>query len=118
MSSILDPNSIAAGDLKNLLAEKPETVLVDLLPHDHYVNQHIPGAQNACVFQVSFLDDIVGVAPNKQVPIVVYGASPNSQDAAIALEKLDRAGYEKNGARSGMILRVRSPTNGMTRKRW
>lgn len=46
------------------------------------------------MFQVSFLDDIAGVAPNKQVPIVVYGASPKSQDAAIALEKLDRAGYE------------------------
>lgn len=94
MSSIFDQNSIAAGDLKNHLAEKPETVLVDLLPPDHYMNNHIPGAQNACVFQVSFLDDLAGVAPNKQVPIVVYGASPNSQDVAMALEKLDRAGYE------------------------
>ncbi len=85
---------VTAGDLKALLTEKPEMVLVDLLSPEHYARRHIPGAQNACVFQVSFLDDLAVVAPDKQVPVVVYGASIRSHDAAMAIEKLDRAGYE------------------------
>ena len=94
MTSNFDQNIVAVGDLKTLLTEEPETVLIDLLSQEHFAIRHIPGAQNACVFQVSFLDDLAIAAPDKQVPIVVYGASPYSQDAATALEKLDRAGYE------------------------
>jgi rhodanese-related sulfurtransferase/polyisoprenoid-binding protein YceI len=94
MSSKFDHNKIAASELKNLLAEKSEMVLIDLLSPEHFTNRHIPGAQNICLFYASFLDDLAVAAPDKQVPLVVYGASPNSQDAAKALEKLDRAGYE------------------------
>jgi rhodanese-related sulfurtransferase len=93
MNSKFDQNIIAASDLKKIMAKKPETVLIDLLPPEHFANRHIPGAQNACVFQVSFLDDLAIAAPDKQVPIIVYGASQRSQDATMALEKLDRAGY-------------------------
>ena len=85
---------MAAGGLKALLTEKPEMILIDLLSPEHFARRHIPGARNACVFQVSFLDDLAVAAPDKQVPIVVYGASIRCQDAAMALEKLDRAGYE------------------------
>ncbi|MBT8372293.1 MAG: YceI family protein [Deltaproteobacteria bacterium] len=93
MNSKYNQNVVAGSDLKTLLTEKPETVLIDLLPPDHFTGRHIPGAKNACVFQVSFLDDVAAIVPDKQVSIVVYGASQNSQDAATALEKLDRAGY-------------------------
>jgi len=65
-----------------------------LLSPEHFAGRHITGAQNACVFQVSFLDDLAVAAPDKIVPVVVYGASMRCQDAAIALEKMDRAGYE------------------------
>ena len=94
MNSKFDQHLVTAGDLKALLTEKPETVLIDLLSPEHFASRHIPGAQNACVFQVSFLDDLAVAAPDKQVSIVVYGASARCQDAAMALEKLDRAGYE------------------------
>jgi len=94
LNSKFDQNSVAADDLKALLTNKPETVLIDLLSPEHFAGRHIPGAQNACVFQVSFLDDLANVAPDKQVPVLVYGASIRCRDAAVALEKLDRAGYE------------------------
>ena len=93
MISKFNQNKVAASDLKTLLTEKSETVLIDLLSPEHFTNRHIPGAQNVCLFYASFLDDLAVTLKNKQVPIVVYGASPNSQDAATALEKLDRAGY-------------------------
>ena len=90
-----EQNSVTASALKSQLAEKPETVLIDLLSREHFAGRHIPGAQNACVFQVSFLDDLAAIVPDKQAPLFVYGASSRSQDAAMALEKLDRAGYQK-----------------------
>ncbi len=94
MSSKFDQNKIAASELKNLLTEKSETVLIDLLSPEHFTKRHIPGAQNVCLFYASFLNDLEVAASDKQAPIVVYGASPNSQDAATALEKLNRTGYE------------------------
>ena len=93
LSSKFNQNSVTAGELKSMLAERPETILIDLLSPEHFAGRHIPGAQNACVFQVSFLDDLAAIVSDKQGPIAVYGASSRSQDAAMALEKLDRAGY-------------------------
>ena len=95
MDSQLEKNIIYSRDLNDVLAENPEKVLIDLLPPEHFARRHIPGAKNACVFQVSFLDDLAIAAPDKQVPIVVYGASQRSQDAITALEKMDRAGYAR-----------------------
>ena len=94
MISKFDQNKVAISDLKNLLTEKSETVLIDLLSPEHFTNRHIPGAQNVCLFYASFLDDLAVAAPDKQAQMVVYGAGPNSQDVATVLEKLDRAGYE------------------------
>jgi polyisoprenoid-binding protein YceI len=84
-----------AKDLKLLLSEKSDIVLIDLLPPEHFDKVHIPSAKNACVFFVSFLDDLAAVVPDKQTSVVVYGSSIRSQDVEMALEKLDRAGYEQ-----------------------
>ena len=84
-----------AKDLKLLLSEKSDIVLIDLLPPEHFGKVHIPSAKNACVFFVSFLDDLAAVVPDKQTSVVVYGSSIRSQDVTMALEKLDRAGYEQ-----------------------
>lgn len=84
-----------AKDLKLLLSEKSDIVLIDLLPPEHFAKVHIPNAKNACVFFVSFLDDLAAVVPDKQTSVVVYGSSIRSQDVAMALEKLDRAGYQQ-----------------------
>ncbi len=94
MASPFDNNIVPVGDLKNRLTENPETVLIDLLPPEHYAGRHIPEAKNACVFHVSFLDDLAEAVPDKRIPIVVYGSSDNSKDVETALEKLDRDGYE------------------------
>jgi polyisoprenoid-binding protein YceI len=93
LNSKYKQNRVTARDLKALLAEKPEMVLMDLLSPEHFTGRHISGARNACVFQVSFLDDLAVAVPDKHVPIVVYGAGIRSRDAVMALEKLDRAGY-------------------------
>jgi rhodanese-related sulfurtransferase len=94
LDSKFDHSNLSASDLNVLLTQQTDTVLMDLFSSEHFVKRDIPGARNACIFQVSFLDDLSIIAPDKSVAIVVYGASERSQDAAMAKVKLDRAGYE------------------------
>ena len=56
---------------------------------------HLPGAHSACVFQVTFLDQIRAITADRQSPIVIYGASDTSMEAAVAVEKLLREGYSR-----------------------
>lgn len=90
-----DKNKLAPKQLIALLEEETSTTLVDLLPPDHFEDQHIPGAKNACVFFVSFLDDLATIVPNKKGRVVLYGSSSRSHDTKVAVEKMTRAGYQE-----------------------
>jgi len=68
-------------------------ILVDTLPPEHFAARHIPGAVNACVYEVTFLDTMAELVPDKETAIVLYGAGPHSQDSLMAVDKLTRAGY-------------------------
>jgi rhodanese-related sulfurtransferase/polyisoprenoid-binding protein YceI len=68
-------------------------VLIDVLVDDHFKAVHLPGAINACVYEIIFLDIIAGLIPGKDPEIVVYGANEKSLEAATAAEKLVGAGY-------------------------
>ena len=70
-----------------------ELTLIDTLPPEHHAQVHIPQAKNACIFQVTFLDQMKALVPGQDRLIVVYGSSEKSRDAVTAAEKLLRAGY-------------------------
>lgn len=93
MESKLELKTVSVQDINAYVTAKVEINVIDLLPPDHFSGRHIPGAKNACVFHVSFLDDLAAVVPDKKSLVVVYGASSKSQDALVALDKLERAGY-------------------------
>lgn len=93
MNSNSAQKGLNAREVKELMVQKPDTILIDLLPPEHFEKMHLPGAKNACVFMVSFLDDMAKIVPNKNAVIVVYGSSSHSRDVMAALEKLDREGY-------------------------
>lgn len=95
MTSKFLKNALSPNELLALLVEKPDTLLIDLLSTEHFASCHLPGAINACVFQVSFLEELAAVASDKRLQLVVYGSSSKSHDAATALDKLERAGYEQ-----------------------
>lgn len=84
---------VSVVDLSSMVKEHPSTYLLDVLPPDHFEKVHIPGAKNACVFLVSFLDDLDRIIPEKKERVVVYGSSERSHDAKMAIEKMIRAGY-------------------------
>ncbi len=86
---------ISARDVRRWMDEHRDFVLVDTLTNDHYTSVHLPNAKNACVFEVTFLDQMKAIVSDKDQAIVVYGSSDKSKDAVTAAEKLVRAGYTK-----------------------
>ena len=73
--------------------ESGRPLILDVLPPEHFESRHIPGARNACVYEMTFLEQMATLAPDKGVPIIAYGAGEGSLDAVTAAGKLHRAGY-------------------------
>ncbi|MGV3660307.1 MAG: YceI family protein [Prosthecobacter sp.] len=82
-----------------------EDVVIHVLPEEHYQCAHIPGAVNACVYEMTFLDKVAELMQakdkGKNSPIIVYGAGGGSLDAEVAAEKLRHAGYTSVEAYTG-----------------
>jgi len=88
-----DYKKISPHALKQKVENGKDLIIIDTLPKDHYIKVHLPNARNACVFEVTFLDQIAGIISENDDVIVVYGSSEKSMDATTAAEKLIRAGY-------------------------
>lgn len=78
-----------------ILKIKDGALLIHTLPAEHFTKIHIPAAANACVYQVTFLDDMRAICADKDSVIVLYGSSSHSLDAVTAAEKLQRSGYRQ-----------------------
>jgi polyisoprenoid-binding protein YceI/rhodanese-related sulfurtransferase len=75
--------------------EKKSFILIHPLTNNHFQKVHLPGAQNACVFEVNFLEQIHSITDDKTALIVLYGSSERSMDALTAAEKLQSEGYQQ-----------------------
>ena len=84
---------MTARELHTLLQPARPLTLLHVLPPEVFAAARIPGSQNACVYEMTFLDQVRALAPDTSAPIVVYGAGEGSLDAATAAEKLRAAGY-------------------------
>src|SRR5215831_6762013 len=82
-------------ELASQLSSASPPLLIDVLPEGEYQAAHLPGAKNACVFKVSFLDDIKKLVAEPSKPLVVYGVSSRDLASATAAEKLIAAGYKQ-----------------------
>jgi rhodanese-related sulfurtransferase/polyisoprenoid-binding protein YceI len=93
----MDPSAdfkvITVKELESWRAQGRDLVLIDILPEDHYRRMHLPGAENACVYQVIFVGRIEDLVQDKDRMLVLYGFSERSRDAVTAADKLVRAGY-------------------------
>lgn len=85
--------TITAPDLKALSEAKASITLLHVLPDEHFAQQHLPGAVNACVYEMAFLSSVTELIPDKASSVVVYGAGDPSLDSSVAAEKLISAGY-------------------------
>jgi len=84
---------ISARELKRRLDADEALLVVHSLPEEHYQTVHIPEAVNACVYEVTFLDQISEQTRDQTQEIVVYGSRDRSWDARTAADKLIAAGY-------------------------
>lgn len=89
MAAVLE---IEANELAERLVASDPPLVIDVLPEEDYRAAHVSGAVNACVFKVSFLDDVMALAGNRERPLVVYGSGREDRASTTAAEKLVRAG--------------------------
>lgn len=82
-----------ADELNSLILSGQPHLLIDVLPEDVHAARHISGSANVCVYEMTFLDKVGELAPQKDTFIVVYGAGEGSQDSKAALGKLKAVGY-------------------------
>ncbi|HKI51908.1 MAG TPA: YceI family protein [Geothermobacteraceae bacterium] len=88
-----DIKLVSIHELNRMLQSGGQVILLDVLPKSHYQQVHLPGARQACVFEVTFLQQVAKLAPDKSAAFVVYGASDMTHDAVTAADKLLRDGY-------------------------
>lgn len=96
---------ITPEELHTLLSTGGKILLIDTLPADHFRKVHLPRAQNACVYEMTFLDQVHAICGDSGTAIVVYGAGSNSLDSRTAAEKLTMAGYSDVAVLEGGIER-------------
>jgi len=93
--------TITCQELNKRLADNESPLIIDVLPPEVYAGRHLPGACNACVYEMVFLDGVAGLAPDPATPIVLYDDSGTTRAAATAREKLLAAGYRDVQVLSG-----------------
>src|SRR4029077_1084214 len=84
---------IAREELISRLSGPNPPLVIDVLLEENYQAAHLPGARNACVFKVTFLDDVKQFAPDRSKSLVLYGSSSRDLASATAAGKLIAAGY-------------------------
>lgn len=85
--------TITCQELNRQLADGEPLLVIDVLPPEVHAVRHIPGACNACVYEVVFLKSMATLAPDKATALVLYDATGTTLAAATAQEKLLAAGY-------------------------
>mgnify|MGYP000172740485 CR=1 FL=1 len=86
---------VTPKEMSAWIEEKKNFFLIHTLTGIHFQKVHLPGAQNACVFEMTFLDQVHSITANKNAEIVLYGSSERSMDALTAAEKLKLDGYQR-----------------------
>jgi polyisoprenoid-binding protein YceI/rhodanese-related sulfurtransferase len=85
--------AIDQAELRRWIDVKRPFVLMDVLPPEVFREGRLPGAVNACVYEVTFLDQARALVPEPTTPVVVYCEGPASLASADAAERLAAAGF-------------------------
>lgn len=86
---------LSASELAAMLEGGNPPVLVDARLAEECAAARLPGARGNCVYEVVFEERMKGIAPDRSAAVCVYGNSAQTHEAAMAAEKLCRAGCEE-----------------------
>ena len=95
MSDVIKFDYVTPEELLSWKEKEKHFFLIHTLTNNQFQKVHLPGAQNACVFEVTFLEQIHSITDDKTTLIVLYGSSERSMDALTAAEKLHNEGYQQ-----------------------
>lgn len=68
-------------------------VVIDVMTPEEYAIRHLAGAQNACIYEMVFLDHMAEHVPDRNTELIVYDATGTTRSAELARERLLQAGY-------------------------
>ena len=94
MEKIQTWKEISPAELHQWLDQGRNVTVIDPFPLQRYEQQHIPGAKNVCVYQVSFPHDLKEVVPDLKQEVVIYSATEMTREGTTAAEKMGRIGYQ------------------------
>ena len=95
MSNEISFNYVTPKELLAWVEKEKHFFLIHTLTNNHFQKVHLPGAQNACVFEMTFLEQMHSITDDKTALIILYGSSGRSMDALTAAEKLQAEGYQQ-----------------------
>ena len=84
-------NYISIEKAKDEIAEGMP--IVDVRIPEAYGESHIAGAENICVYEVSFCEKFANRFPKKETKIILYGESDQFRAAEMAFGRLKDLGY-------------------------
>jgi len=93
MNTSNEHNPISPTELHQWMESNKNFHLIDVLPDDRFRKIHLPHSVNACVFEVTFIDQIKTIVSDKNAAIVLCGSCGESMEAITAAGKLEHAGY-------------------------
>lgn len=83
-------------------------VMIDVMTPEDYAVCHLAGAQNACIYEMVFLERIAECAPDREAEVIVYDATGTTRAAEVARERLLQAGYTNVAVLSGGLAAWRA----------
>jgi polyisoprenoid-binding protein YceI len=89
------PDELSSRTLLGRLESGSAPLIIDSTPEDRFRQRHLPQSRNACVYQVTFLQQVQALCTGKDTEIVICGAGGGSLDALAAADKLHREGYRR-----------------------
>jgi rhodanese-related sulfurtransferase/polyisoprenoid-binding protein YceI len=87
-------NRINCKELYQWITEEKDFAIIDVLPPEYYGSRHLPKAVNACVYEMTFLDQVREIIRDKKRFILVYDSSDRSMASSRAAEKLRAEGFK------------------------
>jgi rhodanese-related sulfurtransferase len=88
-----EPHLTTTPELAEQLLQKQPPVLIDVMLEEDFKTSHLPGAKNACVYDMAFLDLVKKIVPDPGTPVVLYDSGLNNLASTTAAQKLIAAGY-------------------------
>ena len=85
--------TLSADELNSWILSDKTFTLIDVIPKEYFQDKRLPRAINACIYEVSFLDNVNKEVSTKDEQIVVYSTSENCMASTVAAETLINAGY-------------------------